>query len=1358
MTVVIITIMILGISFGFVAYLFYRKALRRAKNIERGLKMVPLLIHLPPRSSDTEAGARDVREVMREKVGQAQVLYNMIAGTATEGFKSRFYGQRHIALEMVASAGMIHFYAAVPVALVEVVSNAIQTAYPGAQIEESEDHNLFNPQSKLTGTTGGELVLKTKSAYPIATIDKLERDPIEALINSLSDLKLGEGVGVQIMLRPAGKAWVSKSLAMVKHMRHNAGSKAQNSYNKRDILMAAVKAPEERRQEIATNSPQAAYMSDLEQSVVKAIEEKTTLAGYEVLIRVIVSGNSAQEAQNLLREVTASFSLFDAPGLNGFKFLPASDMAGLVTAFILRYFPPELNHTILNSQELASLFHLPDAQFTPNAEVERQTSKQVDGPVKVSSSGLLFGYNFFRGTKKEIRLSGEDRRRHTYIVGQTGTGKSTILQNLAVQDMLAGNGFCFIDPHGDEAEKMLSMVPKNRAEDVVYFNPGDTEHPLGLNIFEFSDPAQKDFLIQESINMLYKIYDPGKTGIIGPRFEQWYRNAALTIMADPSGASFIEIPKVFTDTDYLKSKFKYLTDPTVIEFWTKEMAQTSDYHKSEMLGWFASKFGAFQQNELMRNVIGQTKSAFNFRDIMDNKKILIVNLSKGKLGDLNSQLLGIILVIKFQAAAMSRANVPEAERPDFCLYVDEFQNFSTDSFASILSEARKYHLNLIVANQFIGQLTDEIRDAVFGNVGTMMSYRTGPEDAEFLVKQFAPVFDAHDLINIPNHNAVLKLMIGGLPSQPFSITALPPLGVENPQLGEAMKQLSAAKFGVNRAQVEQEIFARLSGKPLVPPSLVAPPVAVSSPAPLPSAAPLTDVPAAPIVPAPLDVAVVPTPAPVSVAPVSPSTPVPIISAVNNGDASVGPALAASVSALPEPLPTLAGVPEPLAAPVPVAAPVASSAVLDIKPLIPEAPIPQPSVPTIAALPLPEVAKIIDPPALQPLQTSNNPSILPLQGPPLPPTPTVAAEPDVSVFHVPVDPSQELADYAAEVYPTLELPKFDLPQEKPRPPIPVPPAPLPVAPLPSLPPISATESVPVAPPVPALPVVTSQAPPLPITPTTESTLPPKPPQAEIVKHSKLPTQVTQPPSNVTQSARVVITPPPPKQWSPPAQLPTPPPPAQAALVTAPSISVAPKNDLVQPTVAPASVIPRPEVKAEPVKPLAALPNNKPAQDIGYKSVLPQSVPTQNAPIKPNIAKELGHEPPALEPISNLNKFNKPPTPTDTVSKKPEPGPVNPDSRPPSLEPIAILGVVNKPEESQKASEKPALEEPKPLKPQTVVLPQPKPEAKPESNIFQPDPKAQQQKTDSPPVEVASVAKPVVAAGEIYVDDDGNIVQG
>ncbi len=802
---------VLIIATGSIGYYSYRRALRRAKGVERGLKMVPLLIHLPSRGSQG-AGGTNERQQMQEKIAQAEVLYNILAGTSQSGFRSKFYGQRHIAFEIIATPGDIKFYAAVPVALLSVVEKAIASAYSEARVEQVADHNLFSEQGKIAGVAGGELELKKDTAYPVKTYKDIERDPLEAILNTLSDLKKGDGVGIQILLRPASSGWVKSARRLADSLRqgHGGGMK----FTAKDFLKAAVKAP-------ATAKPPTANdpaLSNLELASVEAIEDKVRHPAYEALIRVVASSDVPAQAESLLHDISTAFALFDDPVLNGFQFINARDKQGLVTAFIFRFFPPEINHTVLASHELATLFHLPEARFTPTSEVGREPARAADAPSNLTTDGVLLGYNEYRGQKKQIKLAADDRRRHVYIVGQTGTGKSTMLETIAFQDMMDGRGFVFIDPHGDAAERLLGLVPKARAEDLIYFDPGDTDHPLGLNLFEYQSPDQRDFIIQESINMLYRLYDPGHTGIIGPRYEHWFRNAALTLMSDPNGSTFIEVPKVFTDTEFLKAKFKYVKDPTVIDFWTKEMAATSDFHKSEVLGWFVSKFGAFVNNETMRNILGQTKSSFNLRDIMDKRQILIVNLSKGRIGELNSQLLGMILVTKIQAAAMSRASIPEAERTDFSLIVDEFQNFSTDSFAAILSEARKYRLNLVVANQFIGQLNPQIKEAVFGNVGTMISFRTGPEDADFLVKQFAPVFEQNDLSNLPNYYAVAKLMISGLPSQPFSMLSLPPVGTSSPGMADAVRQLSAAKFGRARDQVAQDIMRRMGMMPALKPA------------------------------------------------------------------------------------------------------------------------------------------------------------------------------------------------------------------------------------------------------------------------------------------------------------------------------------------------------------------------------------------------------------------------------------------------------------------------------------------------------------------------------------------------------------
>ena len=922
-------------------YYQYRRVLREAKNYERGLKMVPMLIHLPPSSDDIEVGARDSREVVEEAISQAQVMYNIVSSTAVKGFKSRLYGQRHFAFEIIATKGLIHYYVVVPVALMDVVKQAVIAAYPTARLEECEEHNIFNEVGKMSGTIGGELTLKKEFTYPIATYQDSKRDAMQALLNVLSSLSREDGAAVQLLLRPAGDKWVKTSIDRAAKIRKDKAHKRSGLMSMKDIAGALWKPPENKEKE-----PEEKQLSTLEQATVDAIEDKTRHPGYQVLVRVIASSNTAARSQSILKNIVAVFSLFDAPGKNGFKFAISKNIEQFVTGFIFRFFPQEVTANILNSVELATIFHFPDQRHTPTTQLQRQMSKQVDGPTQTPDTGFLLGYNLFRGVKKEIRLGDVDRRRHVYIIGQTGTGKSGLLENLALQDMLDGKGFAFVDPHGDSAEKLLGMVPKERVEDVIYFSPGDMARPIGLNLFEFETQEQKDFLIQEAIAMLYRLYDPGHTGIIGPRYEHWFRNGALTIMADPNGASFIDIPQVFNDNEFAKSKLKYVKDQTVLDFWNKEMAQTSDYHKSEVLGWFVSKFGAFLSNEMMRNILGQTKSGFNLRDIMDNKKILLVNLSKGKTGELNSQLLGMIFVMKFQAAAMGRADIPEDQRVDFSLYVDEFQNFATESFEGILSEARKYRLSLVLANQFMTQLTDKIREAIIGNVGTIVSGRIGTTDAELMVKKFSPTFTAEDLTKLPNFEAVASVMINNVPSAPFSMSLIPPLGKPNPQLADALKRLSSAKYGQPRAQVEQDIFKRLrsgdaerdarkqaaldrmrpTGAPAAPdggaaktggtsfldewlakrkqqlapkPSAAAPvtpapqPVAQhSQPTPQPSVAPQVPVP--------------PTPPPVSAAQITAPTPQPV-----------------PAPAVPSPTPIV--VPQPVAVPTPLPAPVAVGA-------------------------------------------------------------------------------------------------------------------------------------------------------------------------------------------------------------------------------------------------------------------------------------------------------------------------------------------------------------------------------------------------------------------------------------------------
>ncbi|MDR3298032.1 MAG: type IV secretory system conjugative DNA transfer family protein [Candidatus Nomurabacteria bacterium] len=818
--IIILVILIIAVVTIFKAYTNIK---RERKNYERGLKMIAMLIHLPPSTDDIEVGGRDERDVTNEQLSEAQVMYSIISSTLTKGLKSKLYGQRHISFEIIAHDGFIKYYAVVPAVLTETMKQAIAAAYPTARLEEVKDPNFFNKDGKIDGVAGGELSLKEDYWYPIATYEESKRDASLALINAMSVAKKGDGLALQVMFRPTDDSWVKKSLERVQNIRDGKKSRKSSNILGRvvygagnlaiDVVEALWKPPDEHEKYKSEDK----VLTNLQQEEIQKIEEKTKYPGFEVLVRVVASSSTKARSEALLGGIVAIFSEFDSPRNNGFRYDAFVSAEKLSTDYIFRFFPQDNNKMILNSVEMATLFHLPAQNSIPTSQVERQLTKQVDGPARLAEEGVILGVNEFRGETKEIRLGENDRRRHTYVIGATGMGKSVLLTNIAYQDMMDGRGFAFIDPHGDAVELLMSKVPPERLDDIIYFDPGDTENPIGMNMFEFTDPDQKDFIVQEGINMLQSLYDPGNQGIFGPRAHHMFRNAALLLMSDPAGGTFIDIPRCFIDVDFVKAKLKYVTDKTVYDYWTKEFpASQRSNDAGEVTSWFVSKWGPFLSNQMMRNILGQLKSSFGIRDVMDSKKILLVNLSKGKMGELNSKLLGMIFVMKFQTAAMSRADTPEDDRTDFCLFVDEFQNFSTESFESILSEARKYRLNLVLANQFMTQLTDKIREGILGNVGTIMSGRLGVTDAELMEKAFSPVFNAEDLHKLANHSAIATVMMFGVPSSPFTMKLLPPMGESNPELFKTLRAYTATQYGRPRAEVNREIDARLAAGSVFP--------------------------------------------------------------------------------------------------------------------------------------------------------------------------------------------------------------------------------------------------------------------------------------------------------------------------------------------------------------------------------------------------------------------------------------------------------------------------------------------------------------------------------------------------------------
>jgi len=553
-------------------------------------------------------------------------------------------------------------------------------------------------------------------------------------------------------------------------------------------------------------------LTPMQQEIVKKLEEKASRPGYKVNIRLVTSSTIPGNANSHMRNLLASFLQYNMPPFNGLR-VKKRDKNDILKDYIFRVFR-DSGSSILNTEEITSLWHLPTPYIeTPN--IKWLVSKKAPPPVNLPKEGLLLGRNIYRGQETKVFMQRDDRRRHMYVLGRTGSGKTEIMKYMSVQDIKNGEGLCVIDPHGDFIEDILPHIPKERAEDVILFEPFDMERPMGLNMLQVDSEEQKDFAVQEMISIFYKLVtDPA---MLGPMFEHNMRNAMLTLMADEEHPGTIaDIPRIFTDTEFQKYKLSKVKDPVVRLFWEKEMAKTSDFHKSEMLGYLISKVGRFVENSMMRNIVGQSKSAFNFREVMDKKKILLINLAKGKVGELNAKLLGLIIVSKLQMAALSRADMREADRPDFYLYVDEFQNFITDAFSSILSEARKYRLNLIIAHQYLGQLeqqagaqgaaSKDLRDAVFGNAGSMVCFRIGAEDSEVMAKEFKPTFNEFDLVNIDRYNAYMKLMIDGTASKPFNMATYPLLRNGNDEQAKAIRQLSRLKFGRPRAEVEEEIL------------------------------------------------------------------------------------------------------------------------------------------------------------------------------------------------------------------------------------------------------------------------------------------------------------------------------------------------------------------------------------------------------------------------------------------------------------------------------------------------------------------------------------------------------------------------
>ena len=666
-------------------------------------------------------------------------------------------------------------------------------------IEVPDDYNIFSDGGFISASYA---TLAHHEVYPIKLYDAIDHDPLNIILNVFTKLKKhGEGASIQLSICPEDDDIIRKfhiihadvkdgmSVRTASSMTRQVSKEVKNFAS--ELFFGTSKKKEEKK----VNDKAVEYIGEKLKSTIMATN-----------IRIVASAESEARSKQILSEIESSFNQFTESDRNGFNFShpKGTDLNNLIHDFSYRVFSDDYNIP-LNLKELATVFHFPNGVVS--SQLKQAKAGDAPAPMEMGSEGILLGINSFRGKETEIRMSREDRMRHMYVIGQTGTGKTTILKNMIAQDIKNGDGCCFIDPHGSDIQDILSYVPRERIDDVIYFDPAYTARPMGLNMLEYDPkyPEPKTFVVNELMSIFNKLFTKES---MGPMFEQYFKNSAFLAMDDPNNhATLLEITRILGNKEYRDSLCATCKNPIIKEFWANAEKTTGDQSIANFVPYITSKFDNFISNDIMRPVVLQEKSAFNFREIMDNKKILLINLSKGRLGEMNANLIGLLLVGKIQMAALSRVDMYGQKMNDFYLYIDEFQNVTTDSIASILSEARKYRLSLTVAHQYISQLEEKIKDAVFGNVGSMAVYRISSEDAKYIEPKYNPTFTASDIMKLDNFNSYVKMLVGGIPVKPFSMTShwsLTPKG--NMEIVEKIKELSYLKYGRLREEVEEEIM------------------------------------------------------------------------------------------------------------------------------------------------------------------------------------------------------------------------------------------------------------------------------------------------------------------------------------------------------------------------------------------------------------------------------------------------------------------------------------------------------------------------------------------------------------------------
>lgn len=774
--------------------------------IYKALNMTLFEITLPPPTEEA-----DKSKGFKEFIGAMEQFYAGMQ-SISEGRNNEKENYFSLEIALGNQHDEVIIYAAIPNKHLSLFEKQILSFYHNAKVREVEDdYNVFN---EMGGSAGAYASFTQRGVMPIKTYENIDHDPMSPILNVFSKLQTaGEGAAIQFVVAPAGDKFIDEFHKILDDIKDGYSVKhaSDNFYKFNHALMKVGKGLLFGYKEKTEDEKKEKYMKGrraVDEGAAEKIANKIKSTIMKANIRVIASGETRERAQSILKEIESSFNQFSEAASNSFVFEEAhgGDLKKLFHDFSYRTFS---NDKILpmNLKELSSVFHFP-VGIGSQPQLKEAKAGIAPAPIEMGQQGIVLGVNSYRGKDTDIHMAREDRMRHFYVIGQTGTGKTNIMLNMITQDIRNGDGCCYIDPHGTDIQTILSRIPKERIDDVIYFDPAYTARPMGLNMLEYDPkyPEQKTFVVNEMMGIFNKLFDMKVGG--GAMFEQYFRNSAFLVMEDPeSGSTLLEITRILADKEFRDMKLAKCKNPIIKQFWISAEQTTGDQSLANFVPYISSKFDNFISNDIMRPVVLQQNSVFNFRKIMDEKKILLVNLSKGRLGDINANLIGLVLVGKIQMAALSRVDMFGKPMNDFYLYIDEFQNVTTDSIASILSEARKYRLSLNIAHQYISQLEDNIKNAVFGNVGSIAVFRVGTEDATFLEPKFKPQFSASDITKLDNYNAYMSMLVNGQPTKPFNLhTMAPEQG--NPDIVDSLKQLSYVKFGRDREEVEAEIMGR----------------------------------------------------------------------------------------------------------------------------------------------------------------------------------------------------------------------------------------------------------------------------------------------------------------------------------------------------------------------------------------------------------------------------------------------------------------------------------------------------------------------------------------------------------------------